>query len=249
MSTLTVHVVIPAHNEEELIGPAVTAARIACARAEEELDVRTTCTVVADACIDGTARIADAAGAEVLAVHVHRVGAARRAGIDRARQLVPSRARDTWITCTDADSVAPPDWLLAHLRHRQAGADLVLGSVRPRADDLSVPLMEAWLTRHQPDRVRHGVYGANMSFGAAAYDVVGGFAPLAAHEDRTLVDAFRRRGLQVQYATTVEVVTSGRLVGRAPEGFATYLHTLSQRIRGTNSTVLARKPHSRTYLG
>lgn len=233
MSPLTVHVVIPAHNEAELTGAAVTAARIACARTEEELNVRTTCTVVADACTDDTARAARAAGADVLAIHVHRVGAARRAGIDRARQLVPSRARDTWIACTDADSVVPSDWLLAHLRQRRAGADLVLGSVRPRTDDLPAPVLEAWLARHQPDRARHGVYGANMSFGAVAYDLVGGFAPLLAHEDRTLVEAFRRHGLQVQYAPAIEVVTSGRLLGRAPEGFATYLHTLGQRIMGT----------------
>jgi glycosyltransferase involved in cell wall biosynthesis len=235
MNPLTVHVVIPAHDEEELIGAAVAAARIACARAEAELHVRTTCTVVADACTDDTARIARAAGAEVLAVHAHRVGAARRAGIDRARQLVPSRARDSWIACTDADSVVPSDWLLAHLRQRRAGADLVLGSVRPRATDLPTPLMEAWLLRHHPDRARHGVYGANMSFGAVAYDVIGGFAPLVAHEDRTLVEAFRRHGLQVQYAPAIEVVTSGRLLGRAPEGFATYLHTLGQRIMATGS--------------
>lgn len=240
MSPLTVHVVIPAHNEQELIGAAVTAARIACARAEHEVNARTTCTVVADACSDDTARIAEAVGAEVLAVHAHRVGAARRAGIDRARQLVPSRADDTWIACTDADSVVPSDWLLAHLRHRRAGADLVLGSVRPRTDDLPIPLMEAWLARHHPDRAQHGVYGANMSFDAAAYDLAGGFAPLAAHEDRTLVEAFRRRGLQVRDAATIEVLTSGRLIGRAPEGFATYLHALGRRIMGTDSIGAAR---------
>ena len=233
MSPLTVHVVIPAHNEEELVGRAVTAARIACARAETEIGIRTTCTVVADACTDDTARIAGAAGAGVLGVRLHNVGAARRAGIDRARQLAPARPRETWIACTDADSVVPSDWLVAHLQHRGTGADLVLGSVRPRAEDLPGPLMHAWLARHRPGPSEHAVYGANLSFDAVAYDVVGGFAPLVAHEDRTLVEAFLRHGLRVQNDATIEVLTSGRLVGRAPEGFATYLHGLDQRVMGT----------------
>lgn len=228
MSRLTVHVVIPAHNEEDLIGPAVAAVKTACARAEHEIDVRTTCVVVADSCTDDTARIAIRAGVHVLAVQLQNVGAARRAGIHRARHLTPAAACDTWIACTDADSVVPPNWLVAHLQNRHAGADLVLGSVYPRKEDLPAPLMDAWLTRRQQlAPAEHSVYGANMSFSAAAYDLAGGFAPLPAHEDRVLLETFLRLRLRVRSAPAIEVQTSGRLTGRAPHGFASYLHSLT----------------------
>lgn len=229
MNPLIVHVVIPARNEQQLVGQAVAAVKTACAVAEAEGAVQTTCTVVADDCTDDTARIAAAAGAQVFTVRAHNVGAARRVGITVARQLTPRSSADTWIACTDADSVVPPNWLTAHLGQRRAGAHMVLGPVQPRAEDLPLALLNAWHANHQPGRTPSSmnIHGANMSFAATAYDVAGGFAPLAVHEDRELVNSFRRHRLEVHCVTTAQVLTSGRRVGRAPAGFSTYLRALA----------------------
>ena len=59
-----------------------------------------------------------------LAVQARNVGLARQAG---AQALLAAGAR--WLAFTDADSEVADDWLVAQLRHQQAGADAVCGCV------------------------------------------------------------------------------------------------------------------------
>ena len=68
---MNVIVVIPARDEEELIGPCLDSVIAAATPATRIL-------VVADGCVDGTAEVARSRGVEVLELGGRSVGAARR---------------------------------------------------------------------------------------------------------------------------------------------------------------------------
>ena len=96
-------VLIPAHNEERVIGATLDAVSAATRPGDRVL-------VVADRCTDGTARIARVAGAEVLERGPDQVpgrAAARQDGLDSAL------ARDDWdaVLFIDADSVVSAGFL------------------------------------------------------------------------------------------------------------------------------------------
>ncbi|MEU8915640.1 hypothetical protein [Streptomyces nigrescens] len=65
MTPEAIAVVIPAHNEEALLPPAL-AAVTAAAGHPALADLRVMTVVAADACVDETAKVADTAGASVL---------------------------------------------------------------------------------------------------------------------------------------------------------------------------------------
>jgi glycosyltransferase involved in cell wall biosynthesis len=120
-------VVVPAHNEEDLLPACLTAVRQA-ARVLAGMPVHLV--AVADACTDRTADCARRAGAIVLEIHARSVGTAREAGVrevlSRTRQLAPA---DVWLATTDADTLVPPGWLSQHLDYADAGWDAVVGTV------------------------------------------------------------------------------------------------------------------------
>ena len=72
------------------------------------------------------------------------------------------------------------------------------------------------------------IHGANLSFSSKAYLNVGGFAPLACHEDVDLVNRFKAQGYDILWSNKVRVTTSSRLEARASEGFAAFLNNLEQ---------------------
>src|SRR5690606_32715466 len=134
-----------------------------------------------------TAAICASLGVRSIALDARCVGQARRAAADT---LLQAGAR--WLASTDADSKVPPDWLAAQL---QCGADAFCGTVRV-ADwlDFAERVRAAFLAgEHYEDDHPH-VHGANFGLSAAAYQAVGGFPALAAHEDRGLLDALERGG-------------------------------------------------------
>jgi glycosyltransferase involved in cell wall biosynthesis len=69
-------VVVPAHDEEELLPKCLAALRDAA----ESVRIPVHLLVVADACTDETAAEAAACGAEVIMIRLRNVGAARAAG-------------------------------------------------------------------------------------------------------------------------------------------------------------------------
>ncbi len=211
-------VVIPVHNEEQLLGACIESVLAAAAHPDlggEPVRVL----AVLDACSDGSAAIAQAAGIATLAIDARNVGQARAAGV---HVLLDEGAR--WIACTDADSIAGANWLVAQLA---LGADVVCGTVRIAQWDAIH--LDAQLRYHahyqQRDDHRH-VHGANLGFSAEAYLRAGGFPPLAAHEDVHLVRAFERSGARISWSSSPAVHTSARLDARAPEGFAAFLRGL-----------------------
>jgi glycosyltransferase involved in cell wall biosynthesis len=226
-----VTVVIPARDEEELVGRCLASVERAAARARAGgLPVRVI--LVADDCHDDTAAIARAAGVEVIETAGGRVGAARARGVDAAITGWGGRDAELWIACTDADSEVPPAWITSQLELADAGADVVVGTVRPELAGLSPEQVAAWRATRVPGQANGHVHGANLGMRADAYRTAGGFSAVTEHEDVDLVARMRTRGASVAASAAGEVLTSSRREGRTPGGYAGYLHvSLLERAR------------------
>jgi len=219
-------VVVPAHNEEDLL-PACLASLRRAARALRGGPAHLV--VVADACRDRTAQVARHGGAAVVTTRARSVGVARAAGVRevlrRAGALSPA---DVWVATTDADTLVPAGWLREHLRYANEGWDAVAGTVevtdwsgyRPEARSL---FRERYRTGSGP---HPHVHGANLGFRAAAYLRAGGFPEVPTAEDHALVTALAATGGRVHRTRALSVVTSARREARAPDGFSRYLAKL-----------------------
>ncbi|WP_418276584.1 hypothetical protein ACNHYB_01350 [Isoptericola jiangsuensis] len=67
------------------------------------------------------------------------------------------------------------------------------------------------------------MHGANLGIRASVYRAAGGFAPIPEHEDVAIVAAARTLGARIVPDAAAEVLTSARLVGRTPGGYARHL--------------------------
>ncbi|HEX5301096.1 MAG TPA: glycosyltransferase [Streptosporangiaceae bacterium] len=229
-------VVVPAHNEEELLPACLAALRQAAGAA----GVPVRLLVVADACTDATATVAAAAGAEVIRIRARNVGAARAAGMARllrrtegtdpaATELATTGLAETWLATTDADTVVPPGWLRRQLRYAGQGWDVVLGTVTV-TDWAGHPphTPAAFEARYEFGAGPHPhVHGANLGIRASAYLAAGGFRPLRTAEDHALLAAATEAGCQVLQAADITVETSARRQARAPRGFSHALRALA----------------------
>lgn len=230
MAQLTgVAIVVPARDEEVLLGGclrAITLARRRLGRAAPQIS--SVAVLVLDDCTDGSAAVA-AQFPDVVVVHSRAgmVGAARSEGVAHALDLLPGPPASCWIASTDADSVVPPNWLVHQLTLAQQGAELVLGTVVPDRRGLPLATFDQWLARNPQHDGHPYVHGANLGIRGDAYLQVGGFAPVAEHEDAMLAKAVRESGGNVVATAAFPVATSGRMVGRTPGGLAGYLAALA----------------------
>jgi glycosyltransferase involved in cell wall biosynthesis len=232
-----VHVVVPARDEERLIGrclESLSTARGELGAGRPDLSVRIT--VVLDRCVDRTAEIvASACGVEALAVTALSVGAARAAGVQHAARVqAAQRTERVWVACTDADSAPSPAWLVGQVRCAESGYAARIGTVLPDLQEMDPVLHRRWLDRHDD---RHGhphVHGANLGFSLAAYLQVGGFTHQECGEDVDLVSRLRRAGLAVLATGDDPVTTSGRRTSRVRGGFADYLSGLDDELAEVN---------------
>jgi glycosyltransferase involved in cell wall biosynthesis len=241
-----VAVVMPAHNEEEHLGPALQALQqSADALHRVRPDVVVRATVVLDSCTDGSAAIAAGYAAadprvSVLAVGYRSAGASRAAGVRAAgigvarslgrRGSASPLAGRTWLANTDADSRVPEKWLVRQLEFAEAGADAVLGSVEPDPAGMDPELLRRWREHHPFHEDHPHIYGANFGVRASAYLAAGGFARITSEEDRALVHGLRSRAFTVTATDSTRVMTSGRTLARAPHGFGAYLRTLGRAL-------------------
>jgi GT2 family glycosyltransferase len=215
-----VAIIVPVHDEEELLAACLAAV----ATATHATAVRVTTFVVLDACTDLSASIAEHYAVETLAVHARNVGVARETGVAAAlAHFADVPAERLWTAHTDADSVVPDTWLTHQLDLAHAGADVVVGTVRPDFDDLSDEQRIAWLATHTPGVANGHVHGANLGVRASTLLAAGGFEPIAEHEDVRLVDRARAEGARIVASDGAWVRTSGRGKGRTPGGYARYL--------------------------
>lgn len=229
-----VAVVIPVHNEAELLHDCLAALSAALAHTgRTHPHVRVSAVVVLDACTDASEEIARSFAVQTLRIDARNVGTARRVGVNDALAAlgnVPSSA--IWICTTDGDSTVPKHWLSHQLELHAAGADVVLGTVRPDFADLTAEHAAHWVETHPRGRPAGNVHGANLGLRADIYNAVGGFADLDQHEDVELVRAARALGARVVATDDNEVITSGRFWGRTPGGYAAFVRATHERIAG-----------------
>ncbi|UZF56790.1 glycosyltransferase [Gordonia polyisoprenivorans] len=218
-------VVIPAHNERDLLPACLRAVRIAADAVRIPVHVG----VVLDTCTDGSAEVI---GAEVAPIvgEFGAVGAARAAGIaallhDASSETDPER---TWVATTDADSEVPGNWLQHHLMRAADGADAYAGTVTPK-DWTRWPaaLADRYRRRYRDHDGHRHIHGANLGVRADAYLAVGGFGELPHDEDVDLIERLESAGVSIAWCAQAPVATSTRRHGRAPEGFAAHLRSLS----------------------
>ena len=238
MDNLTIGIVIPAHNEALTISDCL--ASVQTAIQQLPLTITATVLVVLDSCSDGTYALVKNIGVkntgarnikvkntgmDYLCCDYRCVGQVRDLGI---RHAIASGA--TWLACTDADSVVPPDWLMQQVKHiKDQPTDMICGVVGVDSWAHLTPQTREDYIAHYQDRMGHRhIHGANLSFSAAAYLAVGGFAPLPCHEDVDLVKKFESQGYAITWSNRVRVTTSSRLQARASEGFAAFLTNLEK---------------------
>ncbi len=201
-------------------------------------------------CTDGTERIVGEWVANspcpVRVIYEDHDGAtagwARRSAMEAAAGwLAEEGADDGVILTTDADSRVGPSWIADNLACVAAGADAVAGRIAldPFEASLLPPALhargrlegqyEALLTEigarldpepWNPWPCHWTTSGATIAVRRTVYNRVGGMPALAVGEDRAFIAAVRRHDAFVRHAPHIEVVTSGRLVGRAPGGAA-----------------------------
>jgi glycosyltransferase involved in cell wall biosynthesis len=218
----SVGIVIPAQNEEDTIEACIESILDSCHCANLE-DYRIV--IVADSCTDLTtvrARRALADAGELLECEANSAGTARRLGVEAILRFFKKRAPSRiWLANTDADTTVPQDWLEAQLALADSGVTGIAGIVRLHENGPAAAhelYRKTYLTA--ADGTHSHVHGANLSMRADAYLDAGGWSHRPLAEDHCLWQRLRRRGWRLSSPVSSAVVTSARLNGRAPGGFA-----------------------------
>ncbi|MEH6819336.1 MAG: glycosyltransferase [Dietzia psychralcaliphila] len=220
MRFVGIDVVIPAHDEQELL-PWCLDSLAECADATP---VPVTVTVVLDSCTDSSADVA-LGRARIVRTDVRNVGAARAVGFDSLpRPASTPQVGQRWYATTDADSRVPRTWLVDQLARALDGADVVAGLVEVTDWSGWDPATRVrYLEGYQAGSDHRHIHGANIGISARAYRSLGGFEPLPVHEDVRLVHRAEEAGLVIAWSTAAPVTTSARRHSRTPGGFAGHL--------------------------
>ena len=224
MSRWHIAVVIPARNEQELLPRCLLS--IQRARVLLPSEVTSDVIVVSDSSTDQTYQLAlKLLGSEGFAAAgiYGCVGTARIAAVEIAlkRSCVPLDR--CWLANTDADCEVPSAWLLDQVRMAQRGIAAVAGTVDVDSFEEHMPgVRELFRTSYlvHADGTHPHVHGANLGIRADAYVRAGGWARLATAEDHDLWSRLGTNGCHRVSDAGLQVMTSGRRVGRAPLGFA-----------------------------
>jgi hypothetical protein len=234
--TAAVGVVLPVHNEEDLLAEALEAIDQAFSHLAQ-LGTACRTAIVLDTCSDASAMISRRWVREL-----QRRGEPHQAVIARCRSACVGRARRTgaatllrawsgtdprhiWLATTDADSRVPGNWLLAQMAAHEWGADVWAGRIEVEDWSNFRPATSlSWQASY--DREAVPIHGANLGFNAQAYLTAGGFTAVRTGEDRALYRAIVDRGGTPCVDGEVRVTTSGRRQARAPMGFAAVLTAL-----------------------
>ncbi|EKU39426.1 MULTISPECIES: glycosyltransferase [Acinetobacter] len=214
---MKIGIVIPAHNEEYYLSACLQSIQVAIDKISGyEVEV----IVVLDSCTDQSRLIVQSHQINWIECNYACVGQARDLGI---RHLIERGV--TWIACTDADTIVSPDWLRYQIQHQPT--DVICGTVM--LDDLShlsMDKQQKYLAHYQDQMDHAHIHGANLSFSAEVYLLVGGFDPISCHEDVSLIKKFIKHCCNITWSNLVRVTTSSRLNGRAPQGLSYFLNNL-----------------------
>jgi glycosyltransferase involved in cell wall biosynthesis len=190
--------IVPAHNEELLLGQAVSALQRAGQASGESFEI----IVVDDASTDRTADIAREHGARVTSVDHRQIAATRNAG---ARQ-----ARGEFLFFVDADTLATPEAVAAGIKALRSGA---VGGGCAFHFDGALPL---WAKILHPvavsvARIIRLLGGCFLFCRADVFRAIGGFNErFYAAEELFFIQALKRRGRFV--VPPAWVITSGRKI-------------------------------------
>lgn len=173
-------------------------------------------------------------------------GTARRVAVELASRI---GTRDGLLFVTDADSVVPTGWLERYLRmFAHYRCDAIAGLSDLFQDDLGqlpqslmdrgdwesryescLDALESWIDplAHDPWPRHYQASGANLVLKMGLVGATNGWVWPACGEDKALVEFLEERDYRVRHDTSVRVLTSGRLFGRAKGGMA---ETMRHRI-------------------
>ncbi|HYN10412.1 MAG TPA: glycosyltransferase [Vicinamibacterales bacterium] len=208
--------IVPAHDEETLIGAILRAITQAGDAAGHPYEV----IVVDDASTDGTATVAAAEGIRVVPIAARQIAKARNAGAAAAAGEI--------LIFVDADTVITPAVVQATCRAIERGA--IGGGSAARLDEASpwyakfLMWLLAWAAR--PVRIANGCY---FFCTKPAFEQAGGFDErLFAGEEIALSRTLKRQGQFVLLRETV--TTSGRKM--RTHSFGELLGTLGRIVIG-----------------
>jgi GT2 family glycosyltransferase len=165
-------------------------------------------------------------------------GYARRLVMEKADELAAENAA---LMTTDADGRVARDWIATSLAILRSGADVVAG--RAIIDPVDAALIPPRLHEDDARECRYGGLideiralldpdlfdpwprhtehsGASLAISKTAYRKAGGIPPIAVGEDRAFVEALKRIDARIRHAPEVQVIVSGRIIGRAVGGMA-----------------------------
>ena len=266
-------VCIPARNEAGALPRLIRSLdRQVAASPEARLRV----VVLANNCTDDTVEVLNALGDAGTGANLHlrvvearlapavaHVGTARRMALDTgAAWLRDEGVVDGVLLSTDADAVAPPDWVSANLRALETadlvGGRLVIDTETGRPDpamaELHARIERYWAgvraledvidpPPHDP-APRHGDHvAASLALRASLYEAVGGLPLLACGEDNALVARVRRAGGRIRHCPAVSIAVSDRAAGRVEGGMATEMLRRSRVAEGAESYRLPPADH------
>lgn len=231
-----VAVTVPARDEVDRVAACIGALDAAAA----DVAIPVYVVLAADRCTDGTAvHAAEALRAcrrvrgGVIEVDCGSAGAARQAGALHAVSALVARGFDLdeiWLASTDADTRPPSSWLRVQLDWARRGFDAVAGLVELDDDGAVSPCVRArygaFVAAHGVGHGHGHVHGANLGLRAHWWDRVGGFPLIESGEEHALWARLRLAGAR-HIGIAEHVVTSARLAGRAPRGFAALLSNLA----------------------
>ncbi len=230
--TWEVAVLIPAQDEEELLGRCLRSTLAAIDYLRD--GIRSRVIVVSDSSTDRTTQIArellGARGA-VLTIGARSVGTARRTGASHIIRTSHSPISRVWIANTDADSVVPARWLADQIDLADAGIEAIAGIVTVDSFEehgIEVPGRFNASYFIGADGSHPHMHGANLGIRADAYVRAGGWGDLTTAEDHDMWGRLRGTGARMLSTAGINVITSGRRVGRASHGFAAALAAHNQ---------------------
>jgi glycosyltransferase involved in cell wall biosynthesis len=219
-----VAVLIPASNEEELLPRCLRSVKESCRLIEPLATVDIVLAV--DKSVDRTRSIGQTmlAGYGIV-VETDRgvVGEARARAAQVALDRYQGRKDYCWLVNTDADSFVPAPWLGLHLELARKGVHAIAGTVDVDSFEEHTSVVQERFRKTyliSADGTHGHVHGTNFGIRADWYLRAGGWRSFATGEDHDLWDRLEKLGARRTSVSHLEVVTSGRRIGRAPNGFA-----------------------------
>jgi cellulose synthase/poly-beta-1,6-N-acetylglucosamine synthase-like glycosyltransferase len=220
-------VVIPAHDEELVIGDCLRALTESLAAVGLPVVV----CVVADRCTDATVHVVRETMPTATIVEVGdaiSLGGLRDLGARTALAALGDHEADAiWLLGTDADTQIGLDWIRRQLAHAEDGVDAVTGLVDLQPAAHLTAVLRARYAQVVAAGIRplshDHVHGANFGVRGSAFLAVGGYRPIRTGEDRDLWFRLLDAGFTLRQPLDLMVRTSARVVGRAEGGLADLL--------------------------